>query len=57
MSTKKASKNPAKGKKMTPGTGWRLIATKGKHRKFKGTLIDTMNFGGKRLAIFSVPNR
>jgi hypothetical protein len=44
-----------KGAKMTKGNGWRLAATKGKQRVFNGTLIQTINIGSKRLAIFSVP--
>lgn len=44
-----------KGAKMTKGNSWRLVATKGKKRVFAGTLLQTINFGNKRLAIFSVP--
>lgn len=44
-----------KGKRMTGGRGWRLLTPKG--RVFKGTLLGTMNFGRRRLAIFSVPKR
>jgi hypothetical protein len=40
---------------MTRGNGWRLATTKGKKRVFVGTLIETINIGSKRLAIFSVP--
>jgi hypothetical protein len=40
---------------MTKGQGWRLAVVKGKKRIFVGTLIDTYNFGKRRLAIFSVP--
>lgn len=43
-----------KGEKMTKGAGWRLVTTKGKRRVFVGTLLQTVNFGNKRLAIFSV---
>lgn len=50
----KGSKAP-KGEKMTKGSGWRLVTTKGRKRVFVGTLLHTMNFGNKRLAIFSVP--
>jgi hypothetical protein len=40
---------------MTKGNGWRLATTKGRKRVFVGTLIDTINIGTKRIAIFSVP--
>jgi hypothetical protein len=46
-----------KGERMTGKRGWRLAATQGKTRIFVGTLIDTVNKGGVRLAIFSVPKR
>lgn len=46
---------PRKGERMTPGAGWRLATTQGRKRVFKGTLIDTVNHGKQRLAIFSVP--
>jgi hypothetical protein len=46
-----------KGKRMTGGTGWKLEPTKGKKRQFKGTLLQTFNFGKRRLAVFSVPKR
>lgn len=44
-----------KGQRMTGGVGWRLATTQGKKRVFVGTLLGTMNFGKKRIAIFSVP--
>jgi hypothetical protein len=45
-----------KGKKMTYGAGWRLVATSGDTRVFVGSLIRTFNLdSGKRLALFSVP--
>lgn len=44
-----------KGERMTGGNGWRLATTKGKKRVFVGTLLQTINFGTKRIAIFSVP--
>jgi hypothetical protein len=44
-----------KGERMTKGQGWRLATTKGRKRVFVGTLIETINIGNKRLAIFSVP--
>ena len=48
-------KKAKKGARMTKGTGWRLVATQGRERIFVGTLIDTINVGPQRLAIFSVP--
>jgi hypothetical protein len=44
-----------RGERLTKGTGWRLATVKGRKRVFVGTLLQTLNFGGKRLAIFSVP--
>jgi hypothetical protein len=44
-----------RGERMTKGQGWRLAVVKGKKRIFVGTLLDTYNFGKRRLAIFSVP--
>jgi hypothetical protein len=44
-----------KGERMTKGKCWRLAVVKGKQRIFVGTLLETINFGSKRLAIFSVP--
>lgn len=44
-----------KGERMTKGTGWRLATTKGRKRVFAGTLLETINLGRKRLAIFNVP--
>jgi hypothetical protein len=43
------------GERMTKGKGWRLATVKGRKRVFVGTLLQTINFGNKRLAIFSVP--
>jgi len=40
---------------MTKGTGWRLATTRGRKRVFVGTLLETINMGSKRIAIFSVP--
>ena len=40
---------------MTKGKGWRLAVTKGDKRVFVGTLLETINLGNKRIAIFSVP--
>ena len=44
-----------KGERMTGGSGWRLATTKGKKRVFVGTLLETINRGKERIAIFSVP--
>ena len=44
-----------KGERMTKGGGWRLAAVRGEKRVFVGILLETINLGGKRLAIFSVP--
>jgi hypothetical protein len=46
-----------KGKRMSPGSGWRLATTKGEKREFAATLLQTINIGKKRIAIFSVPKR
>lgn len=48
-------KRARRGERMTKGKGWRLAAISGRKRVFVGTLLQTLNFGGKRLAIFSVP--
>ena len=50
-----SGKKPRKGEKMTGGTGWRLVTTKGKKRVFVGTLLGTHNYRKTRIAIFSVP--
>lgn len=47
-------KRAKRGERMTSGKGWRLLKVKGK-KVFVGTLLDTFNFGKKRIAIFSVP--
>jgi hypothetical protein len=44
-----------KGERMTKGKGWRLAAIRGKKRVFVGALLETINMGDKRIAIFSVP--
>jgi len=44
-----------RGERMTKGKGWRLAAVKGQKRVFVGTLLETINMGSRRLAIFSVP--
>ncbi|MGB7582600.1 MAG: hypothetical protein WBL85_09165 [Sedimentisphaerales bacterium] len=44
-----------KGERMTKGAGWRLAIVKGRKRVFVAALLQTFNFGNRRLAIFSVP--
>jgi hypothetical protein len=44
-----------RGERMTKGQGWRLAITTGKKRVFVGTLLETINRGKERIAIFSVP--
>jgi hypothetical protein len=44
------------GARMTSGRGWKLVHKK-ETRAFKGTLIDTVNVGKVRLAIFQVPKK
>ena len=53
----KKTKRLRRGKKMTKGAGWKLVATVGRKREFKGTLLGTFNFGTRRLALFNVPKR
>jgi hypothetical protein len=48
-------KKAKRGERMPRGTGWRLARIRGRKLVFAGTLIDTINFGRKRIAIFSVP--
>ena len=48
-------KKPRKGENMTKGTGWRLAKVSGRKRVFVGTLLETINMGSNRIAIFSVP--
>jgi hypothetical protein len=48
-------KKAIRGERMTMGTGWRLATVTGRKRVFSATLLHTMNFGSRRLAIFSVP--
>jgi hypothetical protein len=44
-----------RGVKMTRTGRYLLKPKKGRAREFSGTLLQTFNFGRKRLAIFSVP--
>lgn len=44
-----------RGERMTKGKGWRLAFVSGRKRVFKASLLHTMNFGNKRIAIFNVP--
>ena len=57
VAKKTKKKRLRRGKKMTKGAGWLLVPTMGRTRQFKGALLKTINFGTKRLAIFSVPKR
>lgn len=50
-------KKTNKGERMTKGTGWRLAKITGRQRTFVGTLLETINIGNNRIAIFSVPVR
>jgi hypothetical protein len=47
-----------KGDKMTKGSHWKLVhkGTAGE-RLFHGTLLETVNHGDVRIAIFSVPKQ
>ena len=44
-----------KGERLTGTRGLKLAATRGRKRIFNATLVDTINCGKLRLAIFSVP--
>ena len=44
-----------KGEKLMRTGRYLIKTTKGKKRKFYGTLLKTFNFGKLRLALFSVP--
>ena len=48
-----AGQAATRGERMTKGP-WRLVNRKNK-KVFVGSLIDTINIGNKRIAIFSVP--
>jgi hypothetical protein len=48
-------KKAKRGDRMTMGKGWRLAVVKGDKRIFVATLLQTINIGNKRIAIFSVP--
>jgi hypothetical protein len=48
-------KRPKKGKRLTRGTRWRILAVTGRKREFVGTLLHSFNLGRRRIAIFSVP--
>jgi hypothetical protein len=45
-----------RGKRLTKAS-YDIVATKGRKRKFRATLLKTFNAGNLRLAIFSVPKR
>jgi hypothetical protein len=42
------------GRTLRSGTGWRLLRG---DKLFNATLVTTINKGGQRLAVFSVPKR
>ena len=44
-----------RGERMRKGKGWRIAAVKGRKRVFTATLLETVNAGSVRIAIFSVP--
>jgi hypothetical protein len=48
-----AGEPATRGEPMTKGP-WRLM-NKNNKKVFVGSLVDTINTGGKRLAIFSIP--
>ena len=48
-------KRVQRGKRMTKGKRYSIVAIKGRTRKFAATLIKTFNLGKRRLALFSVP--
>jgi len=48
-------KKAKRGERMTSGSGWRLARIRGRRRVFPGTLLETINVGRTRIAIFSVP--
>jgi hypothetical protein len=53
---KQETERPTRGRKMRKGVGWRLLASNGQ-QVFAATLVQTINIGGQRIAIFSVPKR
>jgi len=48
-------KKAKRGERMTKGTGWRLAKVSGRKMVFVGSLLETINIGTSRIAIFSVP--
>ena len=48
-------KKAKRGERMTKGTGWRIAKVTGRKRVFTGTLLETINLGTYRIAVFSVP--
>jgi hypothetical protein len=52
-----AKKKTKKGKRLTSTGKYDIKPKKGKARGFTGTLLETFNFGAKRIAIFSVPKK
>jgi hypothetical protein len=57
MQKKNVKRATRRGKKMTKTGPWWLEPKKGLARGFSGTLLASLNHGGRRLAIFSVPTR
>lgn len=49
------AKKVRKGKRLTKTGSYKIDATKGRKRSFRGTLLKAINIGSKRIAIFSVP--
>jgi hypothetical protein len=48
-------KKAKRGERMTKGKRWRLARVTGQNLVFVGTLLETINMGSRRIAIFSVP--
>jgi hypothetical protein len=55
MAARKKSKKARKGKRLTKTGKYLMRPKKGKEREFTGTLVDTINYGKLRLAVFKVP--
>ena len=49
------AKSVSKGKRLTKTGRWSLVSKRGRIREFSCSLIQTINLGDKRLAVFSVP--
>jgi hypothetical protein len=56
VARKAAGKKPTQqGVRFSKRSGWNITATKGTRRRFKGTCLGTINIGGVRIVLFSVP--